>query len=409
LAFIWTPWTALYAKGRAKLEILGWSGLVTLLILYIYLNEFRPFLYRGGFLVTAIASALLIIGASSPITSLSKLLEIRILRWIGTRSYSIYLWHWPIFMLTRPGIDIHLPTGLVRLGQLAITLGLAELSYRWIESPIRQRGFRWGMHAWQVALKQWSILQKLGVGAGIICTGLLLVWQGSRPLAESRSDIVSASQSTPAPAGMVDVPPTRPPSQNTQQAPGTSTPIHPTSAAQNDPRTIQSTPMVTQAGNLPGVTLIGDSIMQGAIPMMEDFLGPDIYIDAARKRRMEDIPALVEILAEEEHLGDTVVIHLGSNRPFEAPIFDQVMKSLLSHHVKRVILINVHRQIGWEYYVNEQFAEGVARWPQAELIDWETIAHSRQEWFIEDQTHLSYEGSEAYVTAIREKLEAAPK
>lgn len=46
--------------------------------------------------------------------------------------------------------------------------------------------------------------------------------------------------------------------------------------------------------------------------------------------------------------------------------------------------INVHRPIGWEYYVNKQFAEGVARWPQAELIDWDATAHTQQEWFIED-------------------------
>ncbi len=148
--------------------------------------------------------------------------------------------------------------------------------------------------------------------------------------------------------------------------------------------------------------------MQGTIPMMEDMLGPDIYIDAARKRRMEDVPALIENLAEEEHLSGTVVIHLGSNRPFEAPIFDQVMESLLAHRVKRIIFINVHRPIGWEYYINKQFTEGVARWPQAELIDWDDIAHSRQEWFIKDQTHLSYKGSEAYVTAILEKLEQIP-
>ena len=76
--------------------------------------------------------------------------------------------------------------------------------------------------------------------------------------------------------------------------------------------------------------------------------------------------------------------------------------------MKRLILINVHRPIGWEYYVNKPFAEGVARWPQAELIDWDAIAHSQQEWFIKDQTHLSYEGSEAYVTAIEEKLGKTP-
>jgi len=50
-----------------------------------------------------------------------------------------------------------------------------------------------------------------------------------------------------------------------------------------------------------------------------------------------------------------MVIHLGSNWPFEAQIFDQVMESLIAHRVKRVILINIHRPIGWEYYINKQF------------------------------------------------------
>ena len=142
--------------------------------------------------------------------------------------------------------------------------------------------------------------------------------------------------------------------------------------------------------------------------MIEEVLGENIYIDAARKRRMEDVPALIENLVEERHLGSVVILHLGSNRPFEAPIFDQVMESLLAHQVKHIIFINIHRPIGWEYYVNKQFAEGVARWPQAQLIDWDAIAHTQHEWLIEDQTHLSYAGSKAYVTAIQEILEAGP-
>jgi hypothetical protein len=112
----------------------------------------------------------------------------------------------------------------------------------------------------------------------------------------------------------------------------------------------------------------------------------------------------VRALAREGHLSRVVVIHLGSNRPFEAPVFDDVMETLLAHDVERVIFVNVHRPIGWEYYINQKFAEGLARWPQAELIDWDVLAHSKQEWFIRDGTHLSYAGSEAYVAAIRAKL-----
>ena len=138
--------------------------------------------------------------------------------------------------------------------------------------------------------------------------------------------------------------------------------------------------------------------------MIEDVLGKDVYIDAARKRKMEDVPALVETLSQEGHLARVVVIHLGSNRPFEGPVFDDVMEALLAHQVERVIFINVHRPIGWEYYINKKFAEGVARWPEAELIDWDALAHHEQGWFIRDQTHLSYAGSEAYVEQIRQAL-----
>lgn len=81
------------------------------------------------------------------------------------------------------------------------------------------------------------------------------------------------------------------------------------------------------------------------------------------------------------------------------------MKTLLAHGVERVIFINVHRPIGWESYLNRVFARSVSRWPQAELLDWDAIAHSEQGWFVENQTHLSYAGSEAYVNAIQEKLD----
>lgn len=291
LAMIWTPSRMLIASGRGKLEILGWSGLITLLVLFNSLNEFRIFLYRGGFLLTAIASALLIIGASSPTTSLSKLFENRMLRWIGTRSYSIYLWHWPVFMLTRSDIDVHLPAALVRVGQLAITFSLAELSYRWIETPVRHQGFRLSVRTWQAGFKEWSVLQKVGVGAGVFSAGVLLAWQGLLPLTENGPVDFPALHSTSVSTNAPDNTVPKPSSPSTQRALGTSTPASSVMAAQDEPQTIRSTPEVTPVIDLPHVTFIGDWIMQGAI----------------------------------------VVIHLGSNRPFDSSIFDQVMESLLAH------------------------------------------------------------------------------
>jgi hypothetical protein len=234
----------------------------------------------------------------------------------------------------------------------------------------------------------------LGVGAGILSAGLLLMWQGTiHPVtAGARLDEGPAAVST---ADVINLTPTKAVVVNTQQAVSLSTKIASTHTA---------TPVIDS----PRVTFIGDSIMQGATPMMEDVFGADVYIDAARKRKMEDVPALVQTLYDEGNLSHVVVIHLGSNRPFEAAVFDEVMKTLLAHQVERVIFINVHRPVGWEFYINKKFVEGVARWPEAELIEWEAMAHGEPGWFIRDGTHLSYEGSEAYVNAIKAKLNTNP-
>ena len=393
LAMIWSPTEPDAGSRKQWQELAGWSGLLVLIILYNKLNEFQPLLYRGGILVTALSSALLIVGASSPTSLLSKLLEMPLLRWIGSRSYSIYLWHWPVLMLTRPGFDLQFPELLVRGGQIALTFGLAELSYRWIETPVRRYGFRQSVRSLRVAFRGWPIPRKLGVGAGILSAGLLLLWQGS---IHQVSHQIAVESHTAQSTVLVSVTPE-------MSVTSSESSLVNVNQATNEPLTLTPTPDL----HLPRATLIGDSIMQGAAPMIDDVLGRDIYVDAARKRRMEDVPDLIETLYRERHLSHTVVIHLGSNRPFEDSVFDEVMKTLLDHQVERIIFINVRRPIAWEYYINQKFAQDIARWPQGELIDWYALAHTEQGWFIRDQTHLSYYGSKAYVEAIKKQLESA--
>ena len=386
LAMIWSPSQPVPVSRKRWQEVIGWTGLLALIIFYNKLNEFQPFLYRGGILATALSSAFVIVGASSPTSFLSKLLETPLLRWIGSRSYSIYLWHWPVLMLTRPGFDLQFPELLIRGGQIALTFGLAELSYRWVETPVRRYGFR-------QSFRGWPMPRKLGVGAGILSVSLLLLWQNSTHQVSNQIALESPTVQSTLPVSVtreIVIASTKPSLPNVTQA-------------TKEPSTLTPTPDL----HLPRATLIGDSIMQGAAPMIDDVLGKDIYVDAARKRRMEDVPGLINTLANQGHLSHTVVIHLGSNRPFEDAVFDDVMNTLLAHQVERVIFINVRRPIGWEYYINQKFAKDIARWPQAELIDWYALAHTEQGWFIKDQTHLSYYGSKAYVEAIQKQLELA--
>jgi len=136
----------LAADGAAVLAliVLAWFALES--------DPYGPVLYQGGFVLVAIAAALLIAAVVHPLGRIgSRILDRQPLRWIGLRSYSIYLWHWPIFMVTRPGVDLAadgLPVLVLRLGLTAV---LAEFSYRVVESPIRGGALGRAWRGWRAS------------------------------------------------------------------------------------------------------------------------------------------------------------------------------------------------------------------------------------------------------------------
>ncbi|MBI3943045.1 MAG: acyltransferase family protein [Chloroflexi bacterium] len=142
LALVWRPgqlpnrWRRIYtflldATGIAALGLLVWFCLE--------INEYEQILYQGGFAIVSTVTAMLIAITVHPQSRLGfRLLAWQPLRWIGIRSYGIYLWHWPIFMITRPQLDLPLDGAPLMILRLALTLILTELSYRFIETPIRR-------------------------------------------------------------------------------------------------------------------------------------------------------------------------------------------------------------------------------------------------------------------------------
>jgi peptidoglycan/LPS O-acetylase OafA/YrhL len=152
LALFWRPDALEHGTARRHgrlFDVLGLFALAAIVVFFLDAHETSTSLYRGGFLVVALISAAAIAAATHPTATVgSKLLGHPVLIWIGLRSYALYLWHWPIFMVTRPGVDV--PLGPVPdLGlRLGLTVIAADLSYRLVELPIRRGGFRrWVRHA----------------------------------------------------------------------------------------------------------------------------------------------------------------------------------------------------------------------------------------------------------------------
>jgi len=142
------PW--LNPVSTALLDTIGVLALAGLGVTAVLLADTDPKLYRGGLTVIALLAAGLVWVAGHPATWLGWLLGQQPLRWVGERSYAIYLWHWPVCVLTRPGVDIPVTGWLNSALRVGATLVLAELSYWLVERPLRRPGFftgRRSLHA----------------------------------------------------------------------------------------------------------------------------------------------------------------------------------------------------------------------------------------------------------------------
>src|SRR6202012_1474498 len=123
-------------QAHRNLDVMGWIGLAIIAILIWRTGEFSQFLYRGGFVVLSLATVMVLMPLAHPACKLGNIVGCKPLRWIGVRSYGIYLWQTPVIVLTSP--QHHHGQNLLRdILQVAAILIIASLSWKFVEEPIR--------------------------------------------------------------------------------------------------------------------------------------------------------------------------------------------------------------------------------------------------------------------------------
>ncbi|HWC11580.1 MAG TPA: acyltransferase family protein, partial [Acidimicrobiales bacterium] len=397
-------WPARTAKPRprvphAVLEVAGLAALVGLLLCVRELHQYRPGLYRGGFLGVALLAAVIVaVGASRRPTLLSRFLAQPPLVWLGKRSYSVYLWFWPVFMLTRPYADVPFGGWRLLVLRLAITLGLAMASYRFVEEPIRNGALsrlrpspRRGEGRWplQPAIT-WGVALALVVGA--IGTGVLVQRRDDRTFvatahAEVEPVAVAAPSTTEAATTTID------PTTTTVDVSATVAPDAPLPTDPPPP----SEPRVVHAR----VTAIGESVLLAARRTLEASI-VGLELDAAIGRHTKDAIAVARERRAKGQLADLVVVHVGNNGPVTPGQFDDLMEALSG--VERVIVVNVRVPRPWEGPNNEVLADGVKRTPNAVLADWNGASSSHPEVFADDGVHFAPAGERLFVELIVSNL-----
>ncbi|MGP1908978.1 acyltransferase family protein [Metabacillus sp. JX24] len=354
---------------KVSLNVISFAAFGILLACFHFVTEYQAFLYRGGMFLICLNAAVLIGAVSHPVSYLGKILSFKPLRWIGTRSYGIYLWHYPVIVLGTPVHEIGNPV-YWRVGlQLLLILVIAELSYRLIEVPVRREGFRGFI---KLTWTDFSLSRK---AASLVVSVLFVFFAaGALGIVEGEKKEMHSSPK------QVKISDKQEKSQNSSPS------------EKEEPK--------TEDPSAKEVLAIGDSVMIDIAPKLQEEY-PGITIDAEIGRQMRQAVSLAPEYKEYNEQNKAVVIHLGTNGYFPE---NQLQELLDSFSEADVYLVNTRVPKEWESSVNRLLQEKAAQNENVTLIDWYAESIDHPEYFGDDGVHLGKTGSEALTDLIAESV-----
>ena len=416
LAIVWVPSRLRQVPGRWAAPVLDLVALAAMVVVGRYtfdVSEHDPDAFGMGLSTVQLATVVLIAVVVHPVQGLvAKGLSLAPLRWVGQRSYGIYLWHWPIVvaLAVAPGEQPESP--LRSAGMVVLTLLLAGASFRWVEQPIRQRGFLQSLDD----LRRWlpgEMLRRPLFGAlasGATLLALAAVAVTGHHLVTTPPDVGLTSEMAGAPIGDPLPPPTTVAPQAAPVSPGQSASAAGQPQPVPVPAQVAPPPTLPPPVPLPPITGIGDSVMLGAAPALSARLGPTLQVEAKVGRQMVDTPGLVADLADHGRLGDVVVLHLGANGPFPDEAIDDIVDIAGR---RQLLLVNVKVPRRWEGEVNDRIDAAVDRHREITLVDWRHVADAEPGLLTRDGYHLTPVGAQRYTdvvaAAVTEALKPKPK
>ena len=413
LATMWRPGRlSTHIPRLAQLIItgIGVASLAAVIGFYLFVGEFTPWLYRGGFLALAFFTTALIAAVTHPASFLGPALGTGILRYIGRRSYGIYLWHWPIFMVTRPGIDVEWSEPVTFVVRIALTLVIAELSYRLVEMPIR-RGV---LGRASSAVRSGGALGVRAIGT-LIATGIVTVvgaavaialimnpGDGRDAIPPDVAEAMGIADGGPLELAIDDESSDAQDAADANATAGISTESGTDSGVTNNESTDSGEPVLSdeeiRAANGP-VSVIGDSVVLGARSAIKDAI-PGARVDAKVSRMPGGFTGRVKKLDRRDKLANVVVVHPATNGVMNAKILRGILDPLTDY--ERVVIVNASVPRSWEKQNNKVIAKVTPDYPNVVVADWKSASNGRSDYFVSDGVHLTGSGAAAFAEVIRE-------
>ncbi|WP_297184092.1 acyltransferase family protein [uncultured Enorma sp.] len=378
---------------KGALDIAGVAALAGLVALVVYTNGYTAFTYRGGTVIAAVLSAVLIAACVQPDGVLARVFSLPLLVWLGQRSYSIYLWHFPLFALMNPVGDVSAKPWWVYLIECGVVLLAAELSYRFIETPFRKGAF--GAFLQQVASSSFSLSTYVRSRIVPVACAAVLVLGALGGLVFVPSTSALSEEGAALIEGSPDA------SSNDGNGSGDA-PSADSAASGKGEEQKPATDAYGFPADAYDVLMIGDSVSLRAVdPFNETF--PYGHIDAMKNRQFSAAEELFSSYESQGLAGRVVVFALGTNGNVTDDAVDSLMELVGDKRI--VVFVTTRSPQGWVSSTNAALKAAADRYDNVHIVDWYSYSEGRNDLFDGDGTHLSSQGAKEYVALIHDAVE----
>lgn len=410
LALIW-PMKRLSSQKLStshmkKLNAISFISFTIFLVSIMYVDEFQTFLYRGGMFLFCLNAAVLIACVCHPVSILGRILAWKPLCWIGSRSYGIYLWHYPVMVLGTPIHEIGNPSYWRIALQLVLIVTIAECSYRFIEMPIRKEGF-WAYYRTYFVFnkKKWGSLTFSRKVSTVMVPLFLLVFftgitgvvgEGQQSSKDSYPTAIKINGDEPT-ANPIKEPDktTDNPSPSKEEEVADVPDIETPKPEENETNVVPEKEDTYQ-----NILAIGDSVMIDIATSLHKVF-PNITIDGKIGRQVSQAVKLAPNYASFNQSNNAIIIQLGTNGYFTN---DQIDTLLAAFANADIYLVNTRVPRSWEGKVNASLHQKSEEHENITLIDWHAAALNHPEYFAPDGVHLEKKGVEVLTNLIQQSI-----
>ena len=368
-------------------SVVSLISIAILITIMIYTSEYNTWLYRGGFLLVAILSIIIIISSGKQHTVMAKLLSFKPVVFIGKISYSLYLWHFPILVLTTPVSEIGNPNIFYVILRVILTFIVAIISYVFVETPIRKLGFKNYVSVIYKKLVKKSKKTKKTVASITVIVSLLFVM-----------GILGKSVPYISTAFVKEV-------ESNKESQFVNKGENNKDNNQNqDNKKVENKDDKNDNKNTEkkysSVVVIGDSL---TVDIGEKFqeVYPGAVIDGKIGRQLYVAVEEAKGYSQYNNENSAIIFQLGTNGPFTESQIEDLLKVF---DKADIYFVNIKVPRAWEKTVNTALQEAKEKHSNVKIIDWYTVASSGKDLFEPDRVHLNQTGVIEMVTLIQKNL-----